>query len=514
MEKVEPNKTYIGIVEDNNDPKKMGRVKVRVVDVFDDIELDDIPWATPWKDLNGNYFNTPEKGKVLIIVFDQGDSNKPEFIFSDHYNINLENKLKSLSDDNYTTMKSLIFDHRTQIYVNEEEGLKLDHKYNNVNITEHTIDLNLKDNNRNVNIGDAAASQQAILGNHWMDWFDEFVDNLLGAKGGPFLGNLGAPVVPNPAFISILQKYKALRDPVFLSHHVNIVDNNKVTTVKNTEREDDPQLGDNWQSTVKENELTEKTDEDFKPKDGPKEEYNDEFVAPSTTDESDGVTDVSSVNDENKKDSIPKKEDLSKIESNPLIDKIVRFMQSKNYTVFEDIGVLNMVAMRTKDDGRVTNKFDDSLFVFWKKENGNWEIIDYPITSTPGFIPQTEILPENVAILALGQYIEQCKLGIFKGDEKYKCLKFEESTVYRNNKTTSYNYKAKTETGKFGIYIHRATDIGSSENVFNYSEGSQVFKSVVQYKQFINLCEKQINVANKETFTYTLVRKSEFDEFI
>jgi hypothetical protein len=32
-------------------------------------------------------------------------------------------------------MKSLIFDHKTQIYVNESEGLKLDHKWNNMNIT-------------------------------------------------------------------------------------------------------------------------------------------------------------------------------------------------------------------------------------------------------------------------------------------------------------------------------------------------------------------------------------------
>ena len=30
------NKTYIGTVEDNNDPKKLGRCKVRVLDIFDE----------------------------------------------------------------------------------------------------------------------------------------------------------------------------------------------------------------------------------------------------------------------------------------------------------------------------------------------------------------------------------------------------------------------------------------------------------------------------------------------
>ena len=107
--KVEANKTYIGVVEDNKDPKKMGRCRVRVLDVFDNIDVQDIPWASPYKDLNGNQFNVPEKGKVLIVVFDQGNQYKPEFISADHYNTNLEKKLESLSDSDYTSMKSLLF---------------------------------------------------------------------------------------------------------------------------------------------------------------------------------------------------------------------------------------------------------------------------------------------------------------------------------------------------------------------------------------------------------------------
>lgn len=121
--------TYIGVVEDNQDPQKLGRVKVRVLNIFDNLSLADIPWANPWKDLNGNGFNIPDKGKIVIVVFDKGDKNRPEFIYSDHYNDNLESKLKSLSDSSYLSMKSLIFDHRTQIYVNDTEGLKIDHKY-------------------------------------------------------------------------------------------------------------------------------------------------------------------------------------------------------------------------------------------------------------------------------------------------------------------------------------------------------------------------------------------------
>ena len=258
-------KTYIGVVEDNNDPKKLGRVRARVLDVFDEIPTEDLPWATPYKDVNGNFFNLPDVGKVLVILFDEGDIYKPEFIYSEHYNINLEKKLSGLSNSDYLSMKSLIYDHITQIYVNESEGLKLDHKFNVINITKDAINLNLKDNFANVHIGTEDASQQSILGNHFLDWFDKFVDNLLGAQGGPYLGNLGVPVIPNPAMIQCLLEYKAKKEPKFLSHRVHLVDNGYVNKL---DRIAEGQKGDKWKSTKEENELTYKEPVDYKPKSG------------------------------------------------------------------------------------------------------------------------------------------------------------------------------------------------------------------------------------------------------
>ena len=542
--KVEANKTYIGVVEDNNDPLKIGRAKVRVLDVFDNIEVSAIPWASPWKDLNGNEFNVPEKGKVLLVVFDSGDEHKPEFISADHYNVNLEKKLTSLSTTDYVSMKSLIFDHKTQIYVTDKEGLKIDHKFNNINITDNTIDLNLKDNNRHVNIGDATAGQQAILGNHWMDWFDEFVDNLMGDKGGPYLGNLGAPVVTNPAMIQVLMKYKQLRDPVFLSHHVNIVDNNKVSTVKNTHREDTAQVGDAWVSTKKDNDLTSKTNENFKPVDGPKPEYNDKHVEPSTTpttpavttpattgtgattSTTNGVTNPATSSVANGVTSPintnPPAEPLSSPTSNPKIDKLLTFLKSKKYRTYDQIGVLNIVAFQSskKDNGSISNKFDDILNVFYKNQNGNWELLEYQITTMPGYFPKTELLPEGIGLLALGQYADLCKLDTYVSDptttpvKTDKCIKIDEVTIHLNDSTSIYNYKSEKINVKSIVLIHKSSDVGSAENVFNYSGGAQVFKTVSQWEQFVTLCESQVSTAKKDTFTYTFCKQSEFDNFV
>lgn len=525
MAKVEANKTYIGVVEDNNDPKKLGRVKVRVLDVFDNLTVEEIPFASSWKDLNGNEFNVPEKGKVLVVVFDQGDEHKPEYIAADHYNINLEKKLQSLSNTDYISMKSLIFDHKTQIYVNDSEGLKIDHKYNNVNITENTIDLNLKDNNRHVNIGDATAGQQAILGNHWMDWFDEFVDNLMGNNGGPYLGNLGAPVVANPALIQVLMKYKALRDPVFLSHHVNIVDNNKVSTVKNTKRQDTAQLGDNWTSTKQENNLTAKTNENFKPVDGPKPEYNDKhveqlLVAQPNTPTIANVTGAASATIvENKQpvtnfaDTNPPAEPASSTLSNTKIDKMINFMKSKGYKIYDVPNVLNMVAFMNakKDKGEVSNKFDDILNVFYKNSNNNWELLEYQVTTMPGWLPKTELLPEKIGFLQFGQYIDQLKFSEYNG---YKALNVSECIVHINDSVQIYNFKSQTTTAKNICLLHKSDYKGSAESVFNYSGGAHVFKNAIQYDQFIKLCEEQFTSSKKDTYTYTFCKNSEFEEFV
>ena len=129
LDGVSTHKTYIGMVEDNNDPKKMGRCKIRVFDIFDgksdnknyDISVEDIPWAVPRRDVNGNQFNIPDKGKVVTVVFEDGNKNNPEYICSDHYNVNLERKLDEIGSEDYISMKALLVDHKTQIYVNDSE---------------------------------------------------------------------------------------------------------------------------------------------------------------------------------------------------------------------------------------------------------------------------------------------------------------------------------------------------------------------------------------------------------
>jgi hypothetical protein len=250
---VESSKTYIGIVEDNLDPLKLGRLKIRVLGFYNKIKVEDIPWATPWKDLNGNVFNLPEVGKILTVIFDSGDIYKPEYIYADNFNINLENKLKSLSEDDYITMKSLFFDHSTQIWRNRSTGLKIDHEYSNINLDNSgNILFNLRDNKSVITVGSKDADEEAMLGTTFMSWFEDFMEILIGVNGPSSVGADGNPITPLPNLIDVYTRFLGIKKD-FLSKHIRLSGNDKIIP---QERDYIDQSGDNWNSNEIENNRT------------------------------------------------------------------------------------------------------------------------------------------------------------------------------------------------------------------------------------------------------------------
>lgn len=377
------NKTYIGTVEDNNDPKRLGRCKIRVLDVFDEkdkndkyeISVEDLPWAAPWKDVNGNMFNIPEKGKVVTVVFEDGNKNNPEYIASDHYNVNLEKKLEQLPEADYLSMKALIYDHKTQIYVNDVEGLKIDHKFNNINIKDSSININLKDNFGKINIGSPNSTQRAILGDNFVNWFDEFLNILMGSKGGPFLGNLLAPVVATPALMAQIQLYFSLKDPKILSKNVYIVDNESVAKQERTEggaakgSVTEGQKGDTWKSTVDENKLTTKEPVKFTPVEGSSDTTFEKPPADAT------VTPT------------PSELAPEKPSHHPDIDVLLEMLRMKKYKIFTQPYELNVVAIRHQcivSGDKYTDEFVDKLYAFYKDDKDMWQLKSYRFSTVPG----------------------------------------------------------------------------------------------------------------------------------
>jgi len=214
----------IGIVEDNYDPRRMGRIKVRVQSWFNEIPVEHLPWAAPHNTAHGKDFNVPAVGKIVNVVFENGNLYSPYYIYTDKYNINLQDKLESLSESEYKNFVALLFDHRTQVY-SDDSALTLDYLLNKLTIKKDSINLELKDNTQKLNLGSDNATERIILGDKFLvDWFTEFVKLLVNPT--TLVGNMGAPIL-KPQLDAHLAKYLSQVGD-FLSSNVYVVDNNKV----------------------------------------------------------------------------------------------------------------------------------------------------------------------------------------------------------------------------------------------------------------------------------------------
>ena len=186
------------------------------------------------------------------------------------------------------------------------------------------------------------------------------------------------------------------------------------------------------------------------------------------------------------------------------IRAIIRLLKAKGYQILERPYELNIVGIRK--DNNVPNKFDDTLYVFWKDDKGNFEGKYYNITTDPGtYFLKNPINNLGAAILKEGQYKDAYKLGLHRGD--YKALvQSKPVTVYRDydrNALLDFN-NGKEDTGLFGINIHRSSPSGTSQNVDKWTAGCQVFENPSDFSKFIELAEKQ-NSLYGNSFTYTLV---------
>jgi hypothetical protein len=221
------NSVYFGIVEDTNDPKKQGRLKVRVQNFFDNIPLEHIPWASPYIIPNGKAFNIPPLGKIVSITFDNNSIYSPYYFYTEKYNINLQDKLESLSVDEYNNFNAILFDHRTQIY-SESEKLTLDFKLNKITIDNESINLEAKDNAQRINLGCKSADQRVILGDIFlMDWFKEFVNLMINPAN---MNAMGSPVLKPNIDLHLM---KFLQNPsAFLSSNVYVPNNSGIDTLE------------------------------------------------------------------------------------------------------------------------------------------------------------------------------------------------------------------------------------------------------------------------------------------
>ena len=195
-----------------------------------------------------------------------------------------------------------------------------------------------------------------------------------------------------------------------------------------------------------------------------------------------------------------------------IIEKAVK---AKSYNWFEKGDYnLNIVGIRNSNTGtEITNKFDDKITLSFKCD-GQWEFYVYDCTTDPGrYWVENIMRKEGVAVLKENQYRGSHKIGLHQG--KYEALRQQKPVqVYRDtNKDDKYDLSDdNTQTGLFGINIHRATKWGGkkSKQVDKWSAGCQVIAANDDWHEFMDICRVARDTWGN-SFTYTLLESKDLN---
>ena len=150
--------------------------------------------------------------------------------------------------------------------------------------------------------------------------------------------------------------------------------------------------------------------------------------------------------------------------------------------------------------------------------NTGWVFCSFKCTTDPGTHWVENVMrKEGVAVLKPGQYRGAYQIDKHRGNYDALCQRGSEVTVYRdNNKDEFYDLSDdNTQTGYFGINIHRATARAgkTSTQVDKWSAGCQVIASNDDWKTFIDICYKAKDVWGNN-FTYTLIESKDINGII
>jgi len=178
---------------------------------------------------------------------------------------------------------------------------------------------------------------------------------------------------------------------------------------------------------------------------------------------------------------------------NYTIDELKNEFKKLNY----EFPQFHLVGIRSK--ANKPNEFDDLIAVINNNEI-NW----YTCTTNPGTHWLLNLLnPKGAALLKPGQYLNTWQLGLHQG--KYQALtQCKNVTVFRDGDKDNIAEETKvTQTGMFGINIHRANEKLVSKLIDRWSAGCQVLNNPQQFNELLTKCKQ----SGLKQFTYTLLNE-------
>jgi len=107
-------KTYLGKVVDIQDPLYQGRAKINVYGIFDDVPVEDLPWAEQIAGMSfgGNFgggnISIPKLGSVVAVHFEENNYYKLQYHYIKEMSRDLNEELKT--ENSYEGTHSIVYD--------------------------------------------------------------------------------------------------------------------------------------------------------------------------------------------------------------------------------------------------------------------------------------------------------------------------------------------------------------------------------------------------------------------
>ena len=143
------NSSYLGKVEDVSDPLYEGRCRVRVFSLFDDIPVEDLPWAVPHgkptffgQDARAGSISIPKVGAVVRIQFNNGDIYSPEYSQIQEIGDDIKQELRK-GGRKYEGAHFILFDGDEEIkfWFDRQIGLQMELKQSFIRIDNATSNV-------------------------------------------------------------------------------------------------------------------------------------------------------------------------------------------------------------------------------------------------------------------------------------------------------------------------------------------------------------------------------------
>lgn len=156
---LEAKNEYIGFVVDADDPERLGRCKIRVLGVYDNIDNENIPWAfyqgsnvfAGGENRGGGSISVPKVGTAVKVMFVNGDIHSPMWYSVVHLNDKLRRELAETYLDSHVIVYDE--DQDLKVWFTPANGMQIFYKDSSISINpDQSILIDHKDSQSNIEL--------------------------------------------------------------------------------------------------------------------------------------------------------------------------------------------------------------------------------------------------------------------------------------------------------------------------------------------------------------------------